>query len=267
MGADALGPPRSMAMVWLESAPARLVTTVDVVAELVSPSNTTTPEEVPASSGANTITRWPAVTRSPGLRISRALRGMLLTKVPFLLPRSRTVQSSPSGSNAKCWRERPASSGKQSSAALERPMDRRAPVSGMLFFCPSGPWTTSSRDMVRSSTLSIHYSRREECFSIGCPTNCGDLPHQPRKAAEYDRAAVRRYIADARLRHFHGQHGEGSKRDHVRRSHAHCHVRHPCRRQAADQHSDRAGRQNRSAHVRHQYRHHGADVQIGRAHV
>ena len=44
MGADALGPPRSMAMVWLESAPSRLVTTVEVVGELVSPpSKTTTP--------------------------------------------------------------------------------------------------------------------------------------------------------------------------------------------------------------------------------
>src|ERR1035438_10406670 len=94
MGADALGPPRSMAMVWLESAPARLVTTVDVVGEVVSPSKTTTPEEVPASSGANTITRCPADTWSPGFRIRRALSGMLLTKVPFLLPRSCTVQSS-----------------------------------------------------------------------------------------------------------------------------------------------------------------------------
>src|ERR1035441_6020556 len=164
MGAEALGPPRSTVMVWLESAPARLVTTVDVVGELVSPSKTTTPAAVPATSGANTIARWPAVTRSPGLRISRALSGMLLTNVPFLLPRSCTVQSSSSGSNAKCWRERPASSGKQSSAALERPTDRRAPVSGTVFTCPSGHWTRSSRDMVRSSELaiSLHYRRREE---------------------------------------------------------------------------------------------------------
>src|ERR1039458_3006135 len=263
MGADALGPPRSMAMVWLESAPARLVTTVDVVGEVVSPSKTTTPEEVPDSSGANTITRCPAVTRSPGFRISRALSGMLLTKVPFLLPRSCTVQSSPSSSNAKCWRERPASSGKHSSAALERPIDRRAPVSGMFFFCPSGHWTTSSRDMIRSSALSIHYRRREEWFLDWMPTTCGDLPHQHRKAAEHDRAAVRRYIAHARLRHFHGQHGERSERDHVRRSHAHRHVRHTRRRQTPDQHRDRAGRQNRPPYVRHQYRHHGADVHVG----
>ena len=41
---EALGPPRSIAMVWLESAPSRLVTTVEVVGELDSPpSNTTTP--------------------------------------------------------------------------------------------------------------------------------------------------------------------------------------------------------------------------------
>src|SRR5450759_3981575 len=164
MGAEALGPPRSMAMAWLESALARLVTTVEVVGELLSPSKTTTPEAASAASGAYTMTRWPAVTRSPGLRISRALRGMLLTKVPFLLPRSCTVQSSPSGSNAKCWRESPASSGKQSSAALERPIDRRVPESGTLFICPSGHWTRSSRDMVRSSELaiSLHYRRREE---------------------------------------------------------------------------------------------------------
>src|ERR1039458_10416645 len=71
-------------MVWLESAPSRLVTTVEVVAEPVSPSKTTTPGG-PAASGAYTITRCPAVTRSPGLRISRAFSGMLLTKVPFLL--------------------------------------------------------------------------------------------------------------------------------------------------------------------------------------
>src|SRR5450759_835825 len=89
---------------------------------------------------------------------------MLLTKVPFLLPRSCTVQSSPSGSNAKCWRESPASSGKQSSAALERPIDRRAPVSGTVFISPSGHWMRSSRDMVRSSELgiSIHYRRLGE---------------------------------------------------------------------------------------------------------
>src|ERR1035437_9944681 len=153
MGPDAFGPPRSMAMVWLESAPARLVTTVEVVGELISPSKTTTRAAGSAASGANTITRWPAVTRSPGLRISRALREMLLTEVPFLLPMSCTVQSSPSGSNAKCWRESPASSGKQSSAALERPIDRRAPVSGTVFISPSGHWMRSSRDMVRSSEL------------------------------------------------------------------------------------------------------------------
>ena len=35
--------------------------------------------------------------RSPGLRMSRAFSGMLLTNVPFLLPRSCTVQSSPVG--------------------------------------------------------------------------------------------------------------------------------------------------------------------------
>src|ERR1017187_8167369 len=250
MGADVFAPARSKAMVWLERAPSGLVTTVEVVGELVSPSKTTTSGGA-AASGAYTITRWPAVTRSPGLRISRAFSGMLLTKVPFLLPRSCTVQSSPSSSNAKCWRERPASSGKQSSAALERPMDRRAPVSGMLFFCPSGPWTTSSRDMVHSLALSIHYRRREECFSIGCPTIGGNLPHQHRKAAQHDLAAVRRRVQHACLRHFHSKHGEGSERDYVRRSHAHRHVRHPCRRQAADQHGDRAGRHNRSAHVRH----------------
>src|ERR1022692_870893 len=147
MGAEVFAPARSKAMVWLERAPSRLVTTVEVVGELVSPSKTTTPGRL-AASGAYTITRCPAVTRSPGFRISRAFSGMLLTKVPFLLPRSCTVQSSPSASNAKCCRERPASSGKQSLAALERPIDRRSPVSATVFICPSGHWMRSSRDMV-----------------------------------------------------------------------------------------------------------------------
>ena len=58
-----------MAMVWLESAPSRLVTTVEVVGELASPpSKTTTPARGFAASGSKTITRWPAVMRSPGLQ-------------------------------------------------------------------------------------------------------------------------------------------------------------------------------------------------------
>src|SRR6185369_10043381 len=72
---------------------------------------------------------------------------MLFTKVPFLLPRSCTVQSSAWLSKAKCWRERPASSGKQSSAALDRPTDNRSPVRGTVFIWPSGHWINSSRDM------------------------------------------------------------------------------------------------------------------------
>ncbi len=53
MGAEALGPPRSLAMAWLESAPSRLVTRVEVVGEALSPpSKTTTLGSGPAVSGA-----------------------------------------------------------------------------------------------------------------------------------------------------------------------------------------------------------------------
>src|SRR6516165_974494 len=76
---------------------------------------------------------------------------MLLTYVPFLLPRSWTVHSAPSYSKAKCWRERPASSGKHSSAALERPTVRRSPVSGTVLVCPSGDWIS------RLGAMGFHY--------------------------------------------------------------------------------------------------------------
>src|ERR1039457_89278 len=185
--AEVLGPPRSMAMVWLESAPSRLVTTVEVVGELASPpSKTTTPLSGASASGENTMTRWPAVMRSPGFRMSRAFSGMLLTKVPFLLPRSCTVQSSACDSKAKCWRERPASSGKHSSAALDRPTDRRSPVSGIVFIWPSGHWMSSSRDMrvlcVCGGSKPLYSGRPDQRLLVSPPCH-RSLPRPPASEA------------------------------------------------------------------------------------
>src|SRR5579862_1806292 len=110
--------------------------------------------------------RCPAVMRSPGFRVSRAFNGMLLTKVPFLLPRSCTVQSSSSGSKAKCWRERPESSGKLSSTVLERPTATREPNSGTVFSWPSGPCTSSSRRMAALEDNRRHYNVRSACGAV-----------------------------------------------------------------------------------------------------
>src|SRR5580704_16295455 len=67
-----------------------------------------------------------------------------LSMVPFLLPRSRKAQPSPSRSIARCWRESPVSSGNGRSAALERPSEIRSASRGMNRFWPSGERIWSS---------------------------------------------------------------------------------------------------------------------------
>ncbi len=133
--------PGRSTIVWLESAPSRLVKIVEVLGGSDSPdSKITTPSAGRAAPplSSKTIARCPAVMRSPGFSFSLARKGMLFTRVPFLLPRSWAVQSSPSRSRTMCCRDKPASSGKHNSAVLERPTINRSPCSGTVLICPSG---------------------------------------------------------------------------------------------------------------------------------
>src|SRR5882757_2883908 len=82
--------------------------------------------------------------RSPVFNGARPESRTPFTIVPFLLPRSRIAQPSPSRSMQRCCRESPPSSGKLSSAAADRPSDSRSPSSGTLRLLPSGERIWSS---------------------------------------------------------------------------------------------------------------------------
>src|SRR6185312_15424065 len=93
---------------------------------------------------STTTIMWPAMMRSPLFSVVLAVRGWPLRVVPFLLPRSTAVHASPSRSNSVCWRDRPESLGKLSSAVAERPRQSRSPASGTIWLFPSGERIWSS---------------------------------------------------------------------------------------------------------------------------
>src|SRR5262245_10727553 len=65
----------------------------------------------------------------------------------------------------KCWRERPASSGKLNSTPLDLPIAMRLPLRGTVLVCPSGLVTRSSRGIAVLLDWNTTYYKRRRLIS------------------------------------------------------------------------------------------------------